>query len=36
MDPVPVVHGMTVGEYAKMLNGEKWLKNRVKCDLVVY
>ena len=35
MDPVPVVHGMTVGEYAKMLNGEGWLKNSVKCDLVV-
>ena len=35
MDPVPVVHGMTVGEYAGMLNGEGWLKNRVKCDLVV-
>jgi uncharacterized protein YbbC (DUF1343 family) len=35
MDPVPVVHGMTIGEYAKMLNGEEWLKNRVKCDLVV-
>ncbi len=35
MDPVPVVHGMTVGEYAEMLNGEGWLKNRVKCDLVV-
>jgi uncharacterized protein YbbC (DUF1343 family) len=35
MDPVPVVHGMTVGEYAKMLNGEGWLINNVKCDLVV-
>jgi uncharacterized protein YbbC (DUF1343 family) len=35
MDPVPVVHGMTVGEYAKMLNGEGWLKKGVKCDLVV-
>jgi uncharacterized protein YbbC (DUF1343 family) len=35
MDPVPVVHGMTVGEYAEMLNGEGWLKNGVKCDLVV-
>jgi uncharacterized protein YbbC (DUF1343 family) len=35
MDPVPVVHGMTVGEYAKMLNGEGWLKNSVKCDLTV-
>jgi uncharacterized protein YbbC (DUF1343 family) len=35
MDPVPVVHGMTVGEYADMLNGEGWLKNGVKCDLMV-
>jgi uncharacterized protein YbbC (DUF1343 family) len=35
MDPVPVVHGMTIGEYAKMLNGEGWLKNGIKCDLVV-
>jgi uncharacterized protein YbbC (DUF1343 family) len=35
MDPVPVVHGMTVGEYAMMLNGEGWLKNGVKCDLKV-
>lgn len=32
---VPVVHGMTVGEYAKMVNNEKWLKNGVKCDLTV-
>jgi len=35
MDPVPVVHGMTVGEYAKMINGEGWLKNGLKCDLTV-
>ncbi len=35
MDPVPVVHGMTVGEYAQMLNGEGWLKNGAKCDLSV-
>jgi uncharacterized protein YbbC (DUF1343 family) len=35
MDPVPVVHGMTVGEYAGMLNGEGWLKGGVKCDLTV-
>jgi uncharacterized protein YbbC (DUF1343 family) len=35
MDPVPVVHGMTVGEYSNMLNGEGLLKNGVKCDLVV-
>jgi uncharacterized protein YbbC (DUF1343 family) len=35
MDPVPVVHGMTIGEYAGMINGEGWLKNGVKCDLTV-
>jgi uncharacterized protein YbbC (DUF1343 family) len=34
-DPVPIVHGMTVGEYAGMANGEGWLKNGVKCDLTV-
>ena len=27
MHPVPIVHGMTIGEYAKMINGEKWLAN---------
>ena len=35
MDPVPIVHGMTVGEYARMLNGEKWLANGVQCKLKV-
>lgn len=35
MHPVPVVHGMTIGEYAKMINGEKWLKNQVSCELIV-
>ncbi len=35
MDPVPVVHGMTTGEYAKMINGEGWLKGGVKCKLTV-
>jgi uncharacterized protein YbbC (DUF1343 family) len=35
MDPVPVVHGMTVGEYAGMINGEGWLKKGISCDLVV-
>lgn len=35
MQPVPIVHGMTVGEYARMLNGEKWLKNGVQCNLTV-
>jgi len=33
--PVPVVYGMTIGEYARMLNGEKWLKNGVQADLTV-
>ncbi|WP_236548042.1 exo-beta-N-acetylmuramidase NamZ family protein [Polaribacter septentrionalilitoris] len=32
---VPVVYGMTIGEYAQMINGEKWLKNNVQCDLKV-
>lgn len=35
MNPIPIVHGMTVGEYAQMLNGEGWLKGGVKCDLKV-
>ena len=35
MHPVPVVHGMTIGEYAKMINGEKWLKGGIQCNLKV-
>jgi len=35
LDPVPIVHGMTPGEYAQMLNGEGWLKSGIKCDLTV-
>ncbi len=35
MHPVPVVYGMTIGEYATMINGEKWLKNGIQCDLKV-
>ena len=35
MQPVPIVYGMTIGEYALMLNGEGWMKNSVKCDLTV-
>lgn len=35
MHPVPIVHGMTIGEYAQMVNGEKWLKNGEQCDLMV-
>lgn len=33
MQPIPIVHGLTVGEYAQMLNGEGWLKNKVKCKI---
>ncbi len=35
MHPVPVVHGMTVGEYAKMINGEGWLAGGLTCKLDV-
>jgi uncharacterized protein YbbC (DUF1343 family) len=35
MHPVPVVHGMTIGEYAQMINGERWLKDSVQCKLTV-
>jgi uncharacterized protein YbbC (DUF1343 family) len=35
MHPVPVVYGMTIGEYGDMINGENWLGNQLKCDLTV-
>ncbi len=35
MHPIPLLHGMTIGEYAKMINGEKWLKNGIQCELKV-
>lgn len=35
MHPVPLVHGMTIGEFARMINGEGWLKGRIKCELTV-
>ncbi len=35
MHPVPVVHGMTVGEYAQMINGQGWLANNARCDITV-
>ena len=35
MHEIPVLHGMTIGEYAKMINGEKWLSNGVQCNLSV-
>lgn len=35
MHPIPVLHGLTVGELATMINGEGWLVNGVKCQLQV-
>jgi uncharacterized protein YbbC (DUF1343 family) len=35
MHTVPVLHAMTIGEYAQMINGEGWLKDSIKCDLQV-
>ncbi len=35
MHPIPVVHGMTIGEYARMINGEGWLGRGVQVDLQV-
>lgn len=35
MHQIPVLHGMTIGEYGKMINGEKWLKNGIQCQLTV-
>jgi len=31
--PIPLVHGLTVAEYARMVNGERWLKDSMKCKL---
>ena len=33
--PIPTVHGMTLGELAGMINGEKWLKDGIQCDVTV-
>ncbi|GAA4428719.1 DUF1343 domain-containing protein [Pontibacter saemangeumensis] len=35
MHPIPIVHGLTVGELAEMINGEKWLKGQRQADLTV-
>lgn len=35
MHPIPLVYGMTIGEYAQMINGEHWLKNKVLCNLTI-
>lgn len=35
LHPVPVVYGMTIGEYGRMVNGEGWLRDGVVCELTV-
>lgn len=35
MHPIPVVHGLTIGEYAKMVNGEEYLSEGIQADLTV-
>ena len=35
MHPIPTLHGMTIGEYGQMVNGEKWLKDGIQCKLTV-
>lgn len=35
LKPIPVVHGLTVGEYAQMLNGEGWLNNKVQAKITI-
>ena len=35
MHQVPIVHGLTIGEFATMINGEGWLENNLWCDLSV-
>ncbi|MEQ8471094.1 MAG: DUF1343 domain-containing protein [Marinoscillum sp.] len=35
LHPVPLVHGLTLGEYARMINGEGWLDGEIKCQLEI-
>lgn len=35
MFPIPMSHGLTVGEFALMVNGEGWLSNKVKCNIKI-
>ncbi len=35
MHQIPIVHGLTVGELALMIQGEAWLKNKVKCNFQI-
>jgi uncharacterized protein YbbC (DUF1343 family) len=33
--PIPIAHGMTTGEFAQMINGEGWMRNKLKCALKI-
>ncbi len=33
--PIPIAHGMTIGEFAQMINGEGWLPNKLRCTLKI-
>ena len=33
--PIPITHGMTIGEFAQMINGQKWLPNNLRCKLKI-
>ncbi len=35
LNPIPLVYGMTIGEYAEMVNGEGWMEKGIKADLTV-
>jgi len=35
MHPIPVVYGLSIGELAQMINGERWLSGGIQCDLTV-
>lgn len=35
LQPIPMAHGLTIGEYAQMLNGEGWLKDKLKCKITI-
>ena len=35
MHPIPILHGLTLGEYAGMINGEGWLKDGIQCNVKV-
>lgn len=35
MHPIPVLHGLTIAEYAQMINGENWLGENIQCKLII-